>query len=199
MAKSGIIPKRLAHCAIPVCSACLYGKASKRPWRTKNTKNNVSHVLPVTQPGQVVSVDQLVSPTPGLIAQMSGFLTNKRYRYATVYVDNFSSLSFVWLQKTATAVETVEGKQAFETYCTSHGVQVQHYHADNGIFNAYGWKAACNMKGQGLSYAGVNAHHQNGRAERRIGLLQEQARTMLIHSSHRWLSAITANLWPYAL
>ena len=130
---------------------------------------------------------------------MSSFLTNKRYRYATVYVDNFSSLSFVWLQKTATTVETVEGKQAFETYCTSHGVQVQHYHADNGIFNAYGWKAACNMKGQGLSYAGVNAHHQNGRAERRIGLLQEQARTMLIHSCHQWPSAITANLWPYAL
>ena len=31
MAKSGIIPKQLAHCAIPVCSACLYGKASKQP------------------------------------------------------------------------------------------------------------------------------------------------------------------------
>jgi transposase InsO family protein len=132
-----------------------------------------------------VSVDQLVSPTPGLIAQISGFLlTTKRYRYATVYMDNYSNLSFVWLLKTATAAETVEDKQAFETYCSSHGVQVQHHHADNGIFNAFEWKAACTGKGQGLSFAGVNAHHQNGKAERRIGLLQEQTRTMLIHANH---------------
>jgi hypothetical protein len=74
-----------------------------------------------------------------------------------------------------------------------------HYHADNGVFNAYEWKAACNAKGQGLSFAGVNAHHQNGKAERRIGLLQQQTRTMLIHASRRWPTAITANLWPYAL
>jgi hypothetical protein len=48
-----------------------------------------------------------------------------------VFIDNFSNLSFVWLQKTATAAETVEGKQAFEMYCSSHGVQeVQHCHAD---------------------------------------------------------------------
>jgi transposase InsO family protein len=200
MAKAGIIPRRLARCPIPVCSSCLYGKATKRPWRGKSTKKSVSDVLPITRPGQVVSVDQLVSPTPpGLIAQMSGFLTNKRYCYATVFADNFSSLSFMWLQKTATATETIEAKKAFEAYATTHGVPVLHYHADNGIFNAYGWRAACAEKGQGLSFAGVNAHHQNGKAERRIGLLQEKTRTQLIHVNRRWPTAITANLWPYAL
>ena len=33
MAKSGILPRRLAKCRIPVCSACLYAKATRKPWR----------------------------------------------------------------------------------------------------------------------------------------------------------------------
>ena len=32
MAHQGILPRRLAHCKIPSCSACLYGKATKRAW-----------------------------------------------------------------------------------------------------------------------------------------------------------------------
>ena len=30
-AEQGLLPTRLATCAIPVCSACQFGKASKRP------------------------------------------------------------------------------------------------------------------------------------------------------------------------
>ncbi|KAI2497426.1 hypothetical protein MHU86_17084 [Fragilaria crotonensis] len=152
-----------------------------------------------TKPGQVVSVDQLVSPTPGLIAQMTGFLTTKRYRYATVYVDQFSRLGFIYLQKTASAEETVEGKRAFEAYSHRHGVKVENYHADNGIFKAYKWVDACKLDGQGMTFAAVNAHHQNGIAERRIRELQELARAMLTHANARWSDTITANLWPYAI
>ena len=32
MACQGILPRRLAQCKIPSCSACLYGKAMKRAW-----------------------------------------------------------------------------------------------------------------------------------------------------------------------
>lgn len=56
-------------------------------------------------------------------------------------------------------------KSLFEHYCAQHGVKVQHYHADNGIFRAHKWVLDCRAKGQGLTLAGVNAHHQNGRAE----------------------------------
>ena len=35
MARQGILPWRLAHCKIPSCSTCLYGKATKRPRRSK--------------------------------------------------------------------------------------------------------------------------------------------------------------------
>ena len=84
----------------------------------------------------MVSVDQLVSPSPGLVAQLTGILTTKRYKYATVYADHASRLGYVFLQKTASADETLEGKLAFEKYAESRGVTVRNYHADNGILLA---------------------------------------------------------------
>jgi hypothetical protein len=58
---------------------------------------------------------------------------------------------------------------------------------------------ACQEKGQTLSFAGLNVHHQNGIAKWCIHTLQELARTMLIHADHWWPKVVTANLWPYAL
>ena len=197
MAKQGLIPKDFATCEVPVCSACLYAKQTRRPWRQKPLKN-----IPISQPkqpGEVVSVDQMVSPTAGFIAQMTGILTTKRYRYATIYVDQASRLGYVYLQKSATAEETIKGKIAFELYALTHGVKVQAYHADNGIFKATAWVNHCNQNNQTITYAGVNAHHQNGIAERRIRELQNMTRTMLIHGARHWPQCITANLWPYAM
>ena len=198
MAKQGLIPKRLAKCRKPTCSACLYSKATKRPWRGKESKQGDGRQRP-QRPGQIVSVDQLVSPTPGLIAQITGFLTTKRYKYATVYVDQYTRYGYVYLQKTASAEETVEGKKAFEAMARRQGIRIENYHADNGIFKAHIWVEACESERQGITYAGVNAHHQNGVAERRIRELQELARAMLIHANSRWKGEVTANLWPYAI
>ena len=197
MAKLGIIPKRLAKCQTPVCSSCMFAKASKRPWRNKSRKD---FPTPKTlDPGDVISVDQMVSPTPGLIAQITGILTTKRYKYATVYVDQATRFGYTHLQKTATADETIEGKVAFEKILMDRGIKVKAYHADNGIFRANAWRAACTKHGQGLTFAGVNAHHANGIAEKRIRDLQDLTRTQLIHATRRWKQCITVNLWPYAL
>ena len=198
MAKHGVIPKRLATCAVPVCTACMYGKATRRQWRHKSSNNDSVTSAP-NVPGAVVSVDQMVSPTPGLVAQVTGTLTTARYKYATIFIDHATDFSYVYLQKSATAQETIEAKSAFERQAMEQGVTVKHYHADNGVFRSNLWAENCNQKGQGLSFAGVNAHHQNGKAERRIRELQQTARTMIIHAHRRWPSAITTNLWPYAV
>jgi hypothetical protein len=118
--------------------------------------HNKDESVTPTRPGQVISVDQMKSPTPGFIAQMTGILTTRRYEYATVYVDQYSSIGFVYLQKTASAKETLLGKMAFEHYCAQHGVKVEHYHADNGIFCAHKWVLDCRAKRQGLTFAGVS-------------------------------------------
>ena len=132
MAKNGEFPSRLATCKIPKCVACLYGKATKRPWRSRARNRNKLFVA--TKPGQVVSIDQMESSTPGLIAQMRGFLTKQRYRVATVFTDHYSCLSYVHMQKTTNMDDTLEAKRAFENFAQTHGVQVSHYHCNNGRF-----------------------------------------------------------------
>jgi hypothetical protein len=98
MAKQGILPRRLAICGIPTCSACLFAKANKGPWRGK-TRKSADDTKSATATGDVVSADQLESPTPGLITQMTGTLTTKRYKYATANVDQRSRFGYVHLQR----------------------------------------------------------------------------------------------------
>ena len=198
LARSGVIPRRLAKCPVPVCSACLYGKATRRPWRTKPSNDPSDGYTPTT-PGEVVSVDQMSSNVAGLVAQMAGRPTHSRYKVVTVFVDQATGFSFVHFQKSTSGEETVEGKELFERYAASMGHKIKHYHADNGIFASNLWKAHCIAKHQGLTFAGVGAHHQNGVAENKIRQLQSQGRTMLIHAAKRWPSAVEANLWPYAV
>ena len=97
------------------------------------------------------------------------------------------------------AESTVEAKLAFERVAASHGAMVHHYHADNGLFDTKLFKEAVRKSNQTLSFCGVNAHHQNGRAEARIKDVTTGARTALLHAAHRWPKAINAALWPSAL
>jgi hypothetical protein len=192
------IPRQLIHVKSPKCAGCLYGAMTKRPWRTKSQQNK-SKIRTVTRPGDCVSVDQLESTTPGFFAQLKGALTKKRYRAATVFVDHASRLSYVHLQQGLTSNETVEAKRAFEAYARSNGVTIKHYHADNGRFADNAFLNSVATSGQTISFCGVNAHFQNGIAEKRIRDLQEQARKQLLHAKARWPTAIEINLWPYAI
>jgi phage tail protein X len=65
-----------------------------------------------------------------------------------VYVDQASKLSFTYLQKTATANKTLEGKTAFKNYARNQGVKVKAYHANNGIFKVNKWVLACRENNQ---------------------------------------------------
>ena len=86
---------------------------------------------------------------------MCGILTTKRYTCVTVYVDQASKLGFVWIQKTTAAKDTVEGKKAFEKYARD----IQHYHADNGIFKSKVWVLDFQLSRKRITFAGVGAHH----------------------------------------
>jgi hypothetical protein len=133
MATQGHLPIKLAKCRIPLCQACVFGKLTRKPWRGK-TKNIEVKVKEVTFPGQFVSVDQLESPMAGFVGQMKGILTKKRYNAAIIFVDHFTKYSFVHLQSTTNAIDTLEAKCEFEKLATSFDVNIRHYHADNGRF-----------------------------------------------------------------
>ncbi|KAI2489917.1 hypothetical protein MHU86_24671 [Fragilaria crotonensis] len=171
---------------------------TRRAKRTKNEKSRIEARV-LTGPGSCVSVDQLESRTMGLIGHMKGTPTVQRYRCATIYIDHYSRLSYVHLQRQLTSEETVQGKVAFEKFCEARGVTVTHYHADNGRFADKGFVNHVTANRQSITYCGVNAHFQNGMAEKRIRDLQDQVTTMLLHAESKWPDVITANLWPYAL
>ena len=124
MEKMGIIPKNLEKCDTPTREACMYDKYTLKPWRGRSRKTP-HKPLKVTKPGKIVSVDHIVSPTTGLVAQMTDILTTNRYRYATVFVDQFSIYSYMHLQNTASDKDTLEGKHDFEMMAASHGIIIK--------------------------------------------------------------------------
>ena len=136
----------------------------------------------------------MISQTPGLIAQMAGSITKDRYTCATVFVDQKSNLSYVCYQISTSAKHTLEAKEAFDHYSKLRGVTVRHYQVENVTFTANNWVYNCYSKVQGLTFANVNAHHQNGKAEIRIHHLWDMARTSMIHVNKRWPDAISPNL-----
>ena len=64
LARAGIIPRDLALVDPPTCPGCAYSKAHWLKWRHKGVKNR-KQIKIATAPGQGVSMDQLISPTPG--------------------------------------------------------------------------------------------------------------------------------------
>ena len=198
LAAANMLPRHLLQAKIPKCSSCQYGAMTKRPWRGRSQPSKIKPTM-VRGPGDCVSVDQMESSLPGFMAQLKGRLTKKRYNYATIFVDHYSRLKYVHLQESISSEQTVEAKIAFEAYSRRHGVTISHYHADNGRFadRMFLDHAADNQ--QTMSYCGVNAHFQNGIAEKAIRDLQEQGRKQLLHAKARWPEVIHLSLWPYAM
>jgi hypothetical protein len=190
-AKQGLLPSRIANCHVPKCASCLFG-----PWRTHGHIGHISRTA--TKPGDVVSVDQLISKTPGLVAQSTGILMKRRHSVATIFVDQASGIDIVYPQESTSAKDTLAAKQAFERFAKQHNVTIKHYHCDNGIFASKKFRAAVDTASQTMTFCGVNAHHQNGVAERRIQDLADRTRSMLVNARHRNPFA-TDHFWPFAL
>jgi hypothetical protein len=192
------IPKKLAKVKPPKCAGCLLGAMTKIPWQGKEAK--AAHkIFIATKLGECVSVNQMTLTEVGFYVQMKGKLTKKRYRCATVFVDHYSHLRFVHLQIDDLSVKTIATKHAFKTFTAEHGVKIQHYHCDNGRFSDSAFKQACHEQCQQLTFCGMNAHFQNGIAERSIQDLLESAHKQLLHVRACWPQPVHFALWPYTL
>ena len=98
---------------------------TKITWQGKESKSS-HNVFAATNPGETVSVNQMVSTEVGFFAQLKGKLTKKRYRCSTIFVDHYSRLHFVHNQVDDFSVKTVAAKHAFERFAAKHGVCIHH-------------------------------------------------------------------------
>ena len=78
--------------------------------------------------------------------------------------------------------KTFLSKYVFEAYSKTLGIDIEHYHCDNGRFIDNLFYPDVTDRGQSISHCGVNTHFQNGIAKKRIRDLQDHARKSLIHA-----------------
>jgi hypothetical protein len=98
---------------------------------TVESKGQDSHIINATKLSERVSVYQLESSTPGLIAQLKGIPNTKRYKYVTVFVDNYVRFTYVQLQQYKSLDETLQAKKDFELMTERLGVKILDYHDEN--------------------------------------------------------------------
>jgi hypothetical protein len=105
LAQLGNLKKKVDHVNSPKSTGCMFGATDRKPWSTKGKKGGgAGHTT--TQPGQIVSVDQLESRSVGSISQLKGRVTRRRYKAATLFVDQYSKLGYVHLQSSLTSEGT---------------------------------------------------------------------------------------------
>jgi len=195
--RQGLLPcePTIAREPDPVCAACQFGKAHKRPHLVdvgSISKNN-------TAPGEGVSTDGMEAGTPGRVFSASGLPSTKKYRYATFWVDHHSRYVHVTMHKSKKAEELLRSKNDFEDFAARYGVRLKNIRADNGVYTAKTIQSSCMKQQQNLSFCAVGAHWQNGIAQRFIGTIVQQARTLLLHAMSKWPDTITEDFWPFAL
>ena len=76
---------------------------------------------------------------------------------------------------------------------------MRHYHADNGTYAVAKYREDIENSKQTLTFCGVGGHHQNGKAEKRIKIVCNPARSMLFHAMCHWPQVINPTLWPFDL
>jgi hypothetical protein len=60
---------------------------------------------------------------PGLIAQLKGIPTTKRYNHATLFSDNYKRFTYIQLQQSNSSEETLQAKKDFELMAERLGVK----------------------------------------------------------------------------
>jgi hypothetical protein len=166
---------------LPLCIACQIRTAHWRPWRTRGKALGFichpEHILS----GDGVLVDQIVSAQPGLIPQMSCFLTSHHIWGCTTFCDHVGDFVYIHLMQDHKVDKTKLAVKAFEKVRAQANRTVKHYHVDNGAFAHEGFLDEVNQVDQKITFCAVGAHYWNGIIKNKNKMLTLAARTLLLH------------------
>ena len=110
LASSGYLPKRLSKCTRPACATCCYGKDHKKTWRSKGKHNRDILDQMKKLPGEITHTHIMTSSVPGLIPQMVGFVTSRKYHCTSFVVDDDSDYTFIYQYESTLADENTLAK-----------------------------------------------------------------------------------------
>ena len=146
--KERVIPHRLAALKekLPICASCRFGQAHKRPWWTKGKHTNPIRSKYDVNPGDCVSTDQIVSAQPGMVLQMSGYLTSNRIWGIALFMDHATDYTHGNLMRSLDLDNTLGAKKSFEKLVGRINNTVKRYHADNRRYADNGFMASLNTK-----------------------------------------------------
>ena len=188
----------------PMCAACQFGKQTQRKAPGSKTVTVADRKGILTQGnlfcGQYVSADHFVCSTKGRLFTSKGkSKEDDMYGGGCIFMDHASSFVVIEFQSHLNTHETLKAKENLELKCRDFGVVVQQYLTDNGsAFTSGEFSEQLKEFRQIIHFAGVGAHHHNGKAERAIRTIMSIAHTMMLHSTIHWPDAADSSLWPMA-
>jgi hypothetical protein len=177
----------LANEPDPICAACQFGKAHKKPHLADVSNISANHQAP----GEGVSTDGIEPGTPSHVFSSSGLPSTKKYQHVTFWIDNYSKYVHMTMHETKKAEELMRSKTDFKQFAAKYGVNIKNICADNGVYTAKSIRESFLKQQQRLNFCAVRDHWQNGLAKRFIGSLVQRARTLLLHGMSKWPDTIT--------
>ena len=122
LAKDGRIPKHLANCQVPKCPACLFGKITKKPWRTKGKDHRRIRKEDENTPGANTSVNQMESTM-----QSTGKLLQAKNNGTMIFIDHFSSFTYLHLMTSLSSEQTMATKATYEQIAQTYSISIHGY------------------------------------------------------------------------
>lgn len=184
---NGLLPcdPSIANVPNPVCAACQFGKAHK--W---SHHSDTGHIAKNAKFPGAPMVWRLES-------KVASWLHMVLLSHTTIVTAPFGC--YITMHETKKVEELIRSKSGFEQFASKFGVTIKHLRAGNGMYAAHQFQDHCAQSRQPLTFCAISAHWQNGIAERFIGSIIQQARTILLRTMARWPQVITEDLWPYVV
>jgi hypothetical protein len=154
--------QKISSCALLLCAACQVAKQARRGAEVfKNVLEEGKEMVLKRghlQPGDMVSIDQYKSVSPGRLPNTKGKEQKKdKYCGRTQFVDQASCKIFLSPQVSLRAGETVMSKRKFERLAHEERVKIKGYHADSVPFDSQEFRAEIESKQQKLILSGTGA------------------------------------------